>query len=516
MNTYIRKSLLPIAVAIGVAGCDADISGSLDTDGVAGRGDFSTFVAVGDSLSAGYADGALYRQIQENSLPYIMAQQFMLAGGGAFTQPLMPTDATGSMTMDGADLGRPDRLMLGATGDPASPASPVTIEPTQTTEINVRLSGAGTFNNMGIPGAKSFHLGPLPSGYGELTLAAIAGGTSNPYYARFASSDVATVLGDAAVQVPSFFMLWIGNNDILLYALAGGDAVDQNGADNIDPSTYGLNDITDDLVFAAAYVGAVDTLKTPTNAGLLINIPDVATIPYFTTVPYDAIPLAASDAEELNAQVAAGYNAVLDAAVGLTLIDAEEAEQRRINYSTGLNPVLISDETLVDLTALFVPPADVLVGLAQARPATPDDFILLPASTVLGVEETPGNSLTNQGVTQPLVDGDVLIPSEYDAIEAARAAYNATIKASADADPELLFLDAAALLVELNENGISYGSGGITAEFGTGGGFSLDGVHPTARGYAVIANEIFKVIGAGLDAYIPPVDPNEYTTVFYQ
>lgn len=41
-------------------------------------------------------------------------------------------------------------------------------------------------------------------------------------------------------------------------------------------------------------------------------------------------------------------------------------------------------------------------------------------------------------------------------------------------------------------------------------------MHPTARGYAVTANEIFKVINKGFNAYIPPVDPNKYTTVFYQ
>ena len=71
-------------------------------------------------------------------------------------------------------------------------------------------------------------------------------------------------------------------------------------------------------------------------------------------------------------------------------------------------------------------------------------------------------------------------------------------------------------LDELNESGISYGSGGVTSEFATGGMFSLDGVHPTARGYAVIANEIMKVIEAGFGATLPPVDPSEFTTVFYQ
>ena len=84
------------------------------------------------------------------------------------------------------------------------------------------------------------------------------------------------------------------------------------------------------------------------------------------------------------------------------------------------------------------------------------------------------------------------------------------------ANPDLLFLDADALLVELNNTGILYGSGGVSSTFAQGGYYSLDGIHPTARGNAVIANEIFKVINAGFDAYIPPVDPSDYTTVFYQ
>ena len=110
----------------------------------------------------------------------------------------------------------------------------------------------------------------------------------------------------------------------------------------------------------------------------------------------------------------------------------------------------------------------------------------------------------------------MLIKDEADSLEAVRQAYNAVIKAQADADPDILFYDAAESLQELNDTGISYGSGGITSAFIQGGGFSADGIHPTARGYAVIANEIFKVINAGFGAYIPPVDPNQYTTVFYQ
>ncbi len=41
-----------------------------------GEADFSNYVALGNSLTAGYADNALYITGQENSYPNILAQQF--------------------------------------------------------------------------------------------------------------------------------------------------------------------------------------------------------------------------------------------------------------------------------------------------------------------------------------------------------------------------------------------------------------------------------------------------------
>ena len=96
MKHLIQKSLFSLAAATLIVGCGTEISGSFDDEADAGSADFTTFVALGDSLTAGYADGALYRDGQLESLPAILAQQFALAGGGAFTQPLMPVGATGS------------------------------------------------------------------------------------------------------------------------------------------------------------------------------------------------------------------------------------------------------------------------------------------------------------------------------------------------------------------------------------------------------------------------------------
>ena len=61
-------------------------------DASAGSADFSNYISVGNSLTAGYADGALYASGQENSFPSIMAQQFKTVGGGEFVQPVVNSE----------------------------------------------------------------------------------------------------------------------------------------------------------------------------------------------------------------------------------------------------------------------------------------------------------------------------------------------------------------------------------------------------------------------------------------
>ncbi|MEM7563454.1 MAG: G-D-S-L family lipolytic protein [Pseudomonadota bacterium] len=505
MIDLMKKFLLGLGTAVLIVGCGADISGGgVDEDADPGTADFSVFVALGDSLTAGFADSALYRHGQENSYPAIMAQQFALAGGGAFNQPLMPVAATGGLTLSAVPLPVSDRLVVVPTGNPDSPVAPATITPTVSTEIGLPLTGM--FNNIGVPGARSYHV--TAQNYGDAL--GVGGGTANPFYVRFRQAAAARMVEDAVALTPTFFVLWIGANDVLGYATSGGDGVQGAGA----PPYAGENDITDPAVFPAIYSdilnGAYPTpLNTPTNKGVLVNIPDVTTIPFFTTVPHNAIPLDATTAATVNAAFAA-YNAGVTAAIGFGGMTAQEAASRQINFVAGdANPILILDEALTDLT-----PAN--AALINMRQATPDDYILLTASTKLGTEQIPGNPTTVWGVTNPLIDTDVLTAAEVAIVEAARTQFNASIKAIADGDPNLALFDAAAKLTELNTTGISYGSGGISSAFIQGGGFSLDGVHPTARGYAVVANEIFSVINDAFAANIPPVDPNEYTTVFYQ
>ena len=153
---------------------------------------------------------------------------------------------------------------------------------------------------------------------------------------------------------------------------------------------------------------------------------------------------------------------------------------------------------------------------ASIRQATANDLIILTASPKIGTPSDPMNPLTMiWGIGTAMEDADVLTETEIGYVETARTAYNATIIAAA-ADPDLALFDAAAVLEELNTTGISYGSGGVSSAFIQGGAFSLDGIHPTPRGYAVLANEIMQVIEDEFGATLPPVNPSEYTTITYQ
>ncbi|MCP3868901.1 MAG: G-D-S-L family lipolytic protein, partial [Gammaproteobacteria bacterium] len=226
-------------------------------------------------------------------------------------------------------------------------------------------------------------------------------------------------------------------------------------------TTYAANDITDPGVFTSggtggaaglpSYPALVAAFTAGGAKGVLVNISDVSTIPYFTTVPYNAIPMTAAEASAANAGFAA-YNGGVTASIGFGGMTAEEAAFRQINFVEGQNPVVILDEGLTDLTAVDA-------GLINMRQASTNDFIVLTTLSKLG-EDAGGGAIW--GISAPLLDEDVLTQDEVLLVETARTAYNATILAAADASADLLYYDAAAMMEELSTSGIFYGTGGIT------------------------------------------------------
>jgi len=386
-----------------------------------GSADFSKFVSVGASFSAGFTDGALFIASQENSFPNLLAGVFANAGGGEFTQPLM-NDNIGGLLLGGNQIQNPRFYFNQGV---------FMLDDTPTTEVSNVLPGP--FNNMGVPGAKSFHL--LANGYGNV--AGVPVGLANPYFARMASNPNASILEDATSQEATFFILSeIGGNDVLSYALSGGSGVDQTG--NLDPSTYGSRDITDPNVFAQVFLASTNALTANGAKGAVANIPYITSLAHFTTVPFNPVPLDAATAGALNAGYAAyngGLQAAFTALAGTGLFTSEELAQRTISFFAGEgNALVIIDENLTDLEAIN--PA--FAGIPQFRQATADDLFVLPLSSLIP---------QGYGAQIPLEDKWVLTPQEQLAIRTATDAYNVTIEAVANANG-LAFVDFMKLQTE--------------------------------------------------------------------
>jgi lysophospholipase L1-like esterase len=64
-------------------------------------------------------------------------------------------------------------------------------------------------------------------------------------------------------------------------------------------------------------------------------------------------------------------------------------------------------------------------------------------------------------------------------------------------------------------SGITFSGIDYTTKFVTGSAFSLDGVHLTPRGYALVANKIIKTINEKYKSTIPAVDVNKYSGVLF-
>lgn len=467
----------------------------------AGTADFAKFVSLGNSLTAGYSDGAVFIDGQKASYTNIMAQQFATVGGGEFKIPFM-ADNIGGFKINGVPVSGP---RLASTGG----AAPVPVSGTPSTEIMTSIAAAGPYNNCGVPGAKSFHL--LSPSYGSL--AGISVGTANPYYVRFAPNATTSVLSYAVSQTPTFFSLWIGNNDVLGYSTSGGD-----GSDPITPSAGPAG-----VGFDATYDALVNTLTAGTPKGVIANIPYVNSLPFFTFVATNPVPLNATQVASLN-QLWGGLNAILAAA-------AQPARFQTLTVSS-TNPLLIADDMLAyDATALYTaalqgPPFNfpaatagflgTLYGKARHASAASAtrDFVVLSSAGTIGTTQ-PGFPPNNNtiGVTYPMQDKAILSAGEAALVKTATDAFNAKIKAVATAKG-LAFVDANALQSRVATGGITANGFTVTSAFITGGGFSTDGVHPSPRGYALIANSFIDAINKTYGSNLKGVDLGNYRVLF--
>lgn len=498
------------AALLFTVSCQNDFENSTeDVVVTSGEANFSKYISLGNSLTAGYRDGTLYQDGQKESYPVMLSQQMKLAGGGEFKVPFVD-DNNGGLLFSGVKISNTKLYIKSFTNGVPDLDSANSGQP----KIEVTKVLSGGFNNMGVPGAKVSHL--LASGYGNPM--GVPAKTANPYFVRFASSPTTSVIADFVTQKPTFFSLWIGSNDALLYALAGAD-------DNIESLTPADQ-------FATYYNLLISQIKKTGAKGVIANIPNVTSIPSLTTVPYNPLTaklLGKGDVNVGNATIDQLNNS-LYGPLNQILTALGAGDRIKPLSKTASNPLLIKDESLPNLSQQITFAAAnsgnaTLVALSaylgatygQARQTNSTDLIPLTTKSKIGSTQTLPTgipaTLGARGISFPFADKYVLTLKEATLINTAINSYNATIKKAAD-DNGFAFVDANAKMIELNSvSGIQWDGVRYSAKFVTGGAFSLDGVHLTGRGYAIIANEFLKAINTKYKSNLPMVNPNSYTGV---
>lgn len=408
MKRTIYQYMLLMMVAL-LAACEPNVDEFKPSNGTA---DFSKFIAIGDSYTAGYTDGALGLRGQQESFSYILGKQLMYVGSESFNQPLVQLEGSVGTT-DLPTGGKNGYFELQVVNGALKPVP---------TAGNMNIFGERVYSadnqNFGIPGAKVIHMGnlaPYPA-YPRL----------NPFYARFASSMDATVMGDALATQPTFVSLWLGNNDLLAYALAGGES----------------DEITNSLVYAGALSNIVDAIQASGAEVVVGNIPAIAAIPYFNYI-----------------------------------------------LANGHIAFVIEDES----------------APGGIRQLVEGEKVLLSASTALGMGY-------GQSLEMPLPAKYVLDATELAAIESTRVEYNKSIKALAESKG-LALADLAALMDVASTTGLLIDGNRYTSTFASGGVFSLDGIHATGRGSAIIANAFIDAINEQFNASVPRANINDYDMV---
>jgi len=221
--------------------------------GAGAQPDFTKYVAVGDSLTAGYASGGLAEYYQAYSYPALIARQ---AAVGQFQQPIVANPGINPVLM----LQRlaPSAVLVPSASKPGAPK-------------NATLQGP--YNNLGIPGAR---VNDLLTRTGDITRLVTGTATADTVmYDLILRDKTNPAINQAIGAQGTFYTVWAGNNDILGAAAYG-----------LAMEGVTLTPVSSFITQYGTLLGALKAQR-PNAKVVVANIPDVTAIPFVTTIkPY--------------------------------------------------------------------------------------------------------------------------------------------------------------------------------------------------------------------------------------
>lgn len=424
MHRFHRVALsvsgLTLAALVATACFEDDLNEVLGPRPTGDNAIFQNYVALGNSITAGYQSSGLTDASQRQSYAFLLAQQMgtRYAYASMFNRGCNPP-VTNFQQQTG-----------GATPNIITAAARPTI-----CDLRTLATATDILNNVAVPNASSFDPTAANGTPFSNTLTSLILGGS-------------TQVARALEARPTFASIWIGNNDVLGFALADGRA----------NAPTGLAGMTSTAQFQTNYDAMINQLLAgaPNLEGILIGVVQVANAPIM-------FPAAALS----NPTFKAGFDGIA-------------------GVPTALDPSCTAGgagaASLINTFLAF-----------QIRQGAHPPIIACVAGGASGL------------IPAPVGDILVLDPAEQATVAARVTAYNTFISTKAaslgwayfDPNPTLVALRTAGTVVT------QVPTLQATGTFGTG--MSLDGVHPAAPIHRLIANEMITAINANYSTTLVPV-----------
>ena len=402
-KAWLARAAVVLALSAAAAGCSDNkelVNPEQPIDPI-----FTSYVALGNSITAGFQAGGINAETQSQSYAVQLASGMKTP----FSIPLLRTPGCPPPI---------DNIVTGhRVGDGTAETCALRLDP----------KGRAIINNVAVPGAfASDPTDPLGAGANNALTTFILGGKTQVQRALDAR--------------PTFASVWIGNNDILPAALSG----------ILTPFPGVSPGVTDVDAFAQSYDAILDALTAngTLKGGVLIGVVNVAAAPIF--IPAVAI---------LNPQV----KAAADAYVG-----------RPLTVDASCTP---STQSLLDFRLL-----------SEIRAGTqPDTIACAPIAN------------------HPRLLGNVFVldAGEIATLTQIVNGYNAAIEARAN-ELGWAYADPNPALLQLRQSGQIPAVPDLGNPSNAFGNFiSLDGVHPSGAGQALLADLIAAAINEKYGTNIP-------------
>ncbi len=213
------------------------------------QANFTKYVAIGDSLTAGFLNGGLIDEAQERSYPALLARQ---AGVGDFQLPLAGAPGIPPLlAIQGFQGGTP--VIVPRAANPGPP-------------LNLNLQRP--YDNLAVPGFDTEEI---------LTVVSDPGNPLSDLVLR----GLGTQVQQALVQQPTFVTVWAGNNDVLGAAVSG-------------IAIEGVT-LTPFPEFNQAYRTILGAVAQSGAQMVVANIPDVTALAFVTAIPPVVVDPATGD-----------------------------------------------------------------------------------------------------------------------------------------------------------------------------------------------------------------------------